>query len=68
MSYSENEVKSRLSIAPNTDKQILYESHYILHRNNSYVHDFKSALDMMPSNPAELKIVISAYRNCKQSI
>lgn len=30
------------------------------HKINSYVRGFKSALDMMPSNPAEFKIVIKA--------
>lgn len=34
----------------------------MLHRNNSYIRSFKSALDLMPSNPAEFKIVIRADR------
>jgi len=55
-------VKRRLSIAPNTDKQMLYDLQYMLHRNNSYIRSFKSALDLMPSNPAEFKIVIRADR------
>jgi len=62
MDDSENEVKRRLSIALNIDKQILYDLQYILHRNNSYIRSFKSALDLMPSNPAEFKIVIRADR------
>lgn len=34
----------------------------MLHRNNSYIRSFESTLDLMPSNPAEFKIVISADR------
>ncbi|KAE9542315.1 hypothetical protein AGLY_003442, partial [Aphis glycines] len=37
MGDSENEVKRRLSIAPNTNKQIIYDLQYMLHRNNSYI-------------------------------
>jgi len=62
MGDSENEVKRRFSIAPNTDKQILYNLQYMLLGNNSYIRSFKSALDLMPSNLAEFKIVIRADR------
>lgn len=51
MGDSENEVKRRLSIVPNTDKRMLYNLQYMLHRNNSYIRSFKSALVLIPSNP-----------------
>lgn len=60
MSNSENEVKRLFFVAPNTDKQILYDLQYMLHWNNSYVRGFKSVLDRMPSNLAEFKIIIKA--------
>jgi len=46
----------RLTIDPNTNKQILYDLQYIFHRNNSYNRNFKSALDLMPSNPIQLNL------------
>lgn len=51
-----------MSVDPYTNKQILYNLQYILHRKKSYIYSFKSALDMIPLNPAEFKIVIRAGR------
>lgn len=62
MGDSVSEVQRRMSIAPNTYRELLYDLQYLLHCHNPYVRSFKSAIEAMASNMENFQVIIRADR------
>ncbi|PAA84583.1 hypothetical protein BOX15_Mlig017082g4 [Macrostomum lignano] len=62
MGDSHEEVERRCRIAPGVRPNIVFELQEIMHAHNKYVRDFKTAMERLPPNVEELRVVIHATK------